>query len=84
MLTAYIRAAMHKATYKRLANGTYFGEIPMVPDVEADDRDLSTCRDRLQDALEAWLVNALATNAPIPVIDGIELKITRPTEPAEA
>ena len=31
MLTQYIQAAMHRATYELLEDGTFYGEIPDFP-----------------------------------------------------
>lgn len=52
MLTSYIRAAMHRAAYKILDDGTYFGHIPGFDGVWANTETLEACRDELEDVLE--------------------------------
>lgn len=74
MLTEYINAAMHQATYKILPDdNTYFGEIPGFDGVWANEPTLEACRDELQSALEGWLLLGLHQHHPIPVLAGINL-----------
>ena len=54
MLTRYIREAMKKASFKTLPNGTYFGEIPGLAGVWANEASLDRCREVLQEVLEEW------------------------------
>ncbi len=56
MLTAYIQAAMKRATYKLLEDGAYFGEIPGFQGVWASEASLEECRRVLQEVLEEWLL----------------------------
>ena len=79
MLIGYIRAAMHKATYKILPNdGTFWGEIPGFQGVWANAPTLEACRDELEEVLEEWIVLGISLHHPFPVVDGIELKIPEP------
>ena len=73
MLTDYIAAAMRRAKYKILDDGTYFGEIPGFRGVWANAESLAACRDDLQQALEGWLLLGLQKNARLPVVEGIRL-----------
>lgn len=76
MLTAYIRAAMRQATYEILPDdGSYYGEIPGFQGVWAEAPTLEACRDELQDVLETWILVRVADHLPLPVMDGIDLKI---------
>lgn len=74
MLTAYIRAAMGRATYEILDDGSYYGEIPGLPGVLANAPTLEACRQELQDVLEGWLILGLRLGHTIPVIGGIDLR----------
>lgn len=56
MLTVYIAEAMSRATYKILEDGTYFGEIPNLRGVWANEATLEGCRKVLQEVLEEWLL----------------------------
>jgi predicted RNase H-like HicB family nuclease len=74
MLTKYIRAAMARATYEILEDDrTYYGEIPGVQGVWANEPTLDACRQELESVLEDWLLFGLHKALPIPVLDGIDL-----------
>lgn len=74
MLTAYIQAAMRRATYEILEdNQGYYGEIPGLQGVWATADTLEGCREELQDALEGWLLLGLRLGHTIPPIEGIDL-----------
>lgn len=76
MLTEYIRAAMHGATYEILTDdGSFYGEIPDCQGVWANADTLEECRTELQSVLEAWILYRLAKQLSVPVIDGIDLAI---------
>jgi predicted RNase H-like HicB family nuclease len=46
MLTSYIQAAMHRATYQILSDdGSFSGEIPGFPGVWANASTLENCRE---------------------------------------
>jgi predicted RNase H-like HicB family nuclease len=77
MLTAYIGAAMRRAEYEKLEDGSYYGEIAGLEGVYADAASLEACRAELQSALEDWILFGLANGFPLPPIDGIELSVTR-------
>lgn len=80
MLTAYIRAAVNRATYELLGNGEgYYGEIPGLQGVWANADTLEVCRIELQSALEDWIWLGLRLGHTIPPLDGIDL--SRPIVP---
>jgi predicted RNase H-like HicB family nuclease len=73
MLTRYIREAMKKARYKTLENGTYFGQIPGLAGVWANESTRQECCDVLQEVLEEWLVFKIRDHDPIPRIGRVSL-----------
>ena len=76
MLTAYIKAALHKAHYAILPDGEgYFGTIEGLQGVWAQAGTLEACREELQEVLEEWIVLGLKMGHPLPSIDGITLAI---------
>lgn len=76
MLTKYIAAAMGHAKYELLEDGEgYFGSIPGLEGLWAQGDTFDACREELKSALEDWLIFSLARQAPIPVIDGIDLSV---------
>ena len=78
MLTKYLEAAMSAAHYEILSDdSTYYGEIPICRGVYANSRTLEGCRNELAEVLEDWLFLRIHQNLPIPVIDGLELKVEK-------
>ncbi len=77
MLTDYIHAAMRRATYELLSDGTYYGEIPGFQGVYANAKTLEACRDELQEVLEGWIVLGLRLGHSLPKVDGIELSVAQ-------
>jgi predicted RNase H-like HicB family nuclease len=73
MLTKYIEAAMHRATYELLEDGTFYGRIPECQGVWANAETLEACRDELQEVLEGWIILGLRLGHTLPIIDGIDL-----------
>ena len=76
MLTSYIRAAMRQARYEIIVDdGTFYGEIPVIPGVWANSKTLESCREELESVLEGWLLLSVADHSPIPDIDGNRIEI---------
>lgn len=73
MLTRYIQAAMKRARFKSLDDGTCFGEIPGLAGVWANEATVETCREVLQEVLEEWLVLKIRDNDPIPSLGRVRL-----------
>jgi predicted RNase H-like HicB family nuclease len=74
MLTQYIYAAMAIAAYEILEDDkTFYGSIPGLQGVWANEPTLEACRTELQSALEDWILIGLHLNHEIPVLDGIDL-----------
>ena len=79
VLTDYIRAAMRRAQYEILSDGTFYGEIPGSQGVYANAKTLDDCREELQDVLEGWIVLGLRPGHSLPVVDGIDLAMAPET-----
>ena len=73
MLTSYIQAAMVRAVYDKLEDGSFYAEIPELQGVYANEPTLESCRTELQSALEDWIVFGLVNGFPVPALDGIDL-----------
>ncbi len=78
MLTEYIRAAMGKARYEILPDKTYYGEIPGFQGIYANAETLEACREELEEVLEEWIFLRVARNLPLPVVNGLKLKVKEP------
>jgi predicted RNase H-like HicB family nuclease len=76
VLTEYIQAAMKKADYEILPDdGSYYGKIPGFKGVWANAKTLEDCRNELKEVLEDWILISISQHLPLPVIEGIELKV---------
>ncbi len=75
MLTDYIDAAMKRAQYEILEDGTYFGEIPELEGLWANAKTLEACREELQSGLEDWILMGVQFGDLIPVVEGIDLNV---------
>ena len=74
MLTAYIQAAMRRAKYEILPDDEgFYGEIPELQGVWANEDTLEACREELQSTLEDWILVGLRMGHTLPVIEGIDL-----------
>lgn len=79
MIREYLAAAMKRAKYDILTDdGTYYGEIPGFDGVNANAPQLEECRNLLEEALAEWLLLSLSRSLPVPVVDGLDLKIKEP------
>ncbi len=79
MIREYIAAAMKRAHYEILSDDEgYYGEIGGFEGVYSSAPTLEECRSQLEEVLEEWLLLSLSKSLPIPVVDGLELKIKEP------
>lgn len=75
MLTEYINASMRRAKYEILEDKTFYGEIPGFEGLYANEPTLEECRYELEKTLEDWILLSVSKKLPLPVIDGLELKV---------
>ena len=76
MLTDYINAALRRAHYEILPDDqTYYGEIPGMDGIYANAATLEDCRTELAEVLEEWILFRVSRSLPLPVVDGLELKV---------
>jgi predicted RNase H-like HicB family nuclease len=75
MLSKYIQAAMDRASYELLEDQGYYGRISGFEGVWSSAATLEACRRELEEVLEDWILLSVARHLPLPVIDGIEIKV---------
>jgi predicted RNase H-like HicB family nuclease len=75
MIAEYISAALKKAEYKRLEDGSWFAEISGFAGVWANGETVEICRSELSEVLEEWLILKIRDNDPLPVVNGRQIKI---------
>ncbi|MSQ07505.1 MAG: type II toxin-antitoxin system HicB family antitoxin [Dehalococcoidia bacterium] len=78
MIREYLGAAMKRARYEILSDdGTFYGEIPSFNGVYANAPQLEECRNLLEEVLEEWVLLRLSRQLPVPIVDGLDLKIQK-------
>ena len=76
MLSEYIQKVLEKAEYKKLADRTWFAEIPGFEGVWANNKTVEGCRKEIVEVLEEWIILKLRDRDPIPAIEGYGIGIT--------
>ncbi|MBU1626982.1 type II toxin-antitoxin system HicB family antitoxin [bacterium] len=84
ILTDYLEAAMAKAVYDKLEDGTYSGRIPQCKGVISFGTTLKECEAELRSTLEDWIFVGLKFRHELPVISNIDLNREPSCEPVEA
>jgi len=75
MLFEYIQKALEKAQYKILEDETWFAEIPGFEGVWANAKTVEECRHELMEVLEEWLILKIRDRDPIPVMEGVDIRV---------
>ncbi len=55
MPTDFVEKNLAKAKYKIIEDGSYFGEIPGLRGVWANNKNLEKCKEELKETIEEWL-----------------------------
>ncbi|MBU4331911.1 type II toxin-antitoxin system HicB family antitoxin [Patescibacteria group bacterium] len=77
MLTHYINNLIAQAKYEILKDdASYYGEIPGVQGVWANEKTLIKCQQSLREVLEEWLLIKLRRNEKLPVVKKIDLNVS--------
>ena len=79
MLVEYIQAALEKAEYKKLEDGSWFAEIQGFEGVWANSKTVEGCRKELIEVVEEWLILKLRDGDPIPDVNGRGIKVKEVT-----
>ena len=72
-LTSYIEIALECASYDKLEDGSFAGEIPNPKGVAAFGQSLRECENELRSTLEDWILVGLRLGHELPVLRGIDL-----------
>ena len=73
MITKYLHEAMHRAKYKILEDGTFYGWIEELPGVWTTTGSLEECKEELESVVEDWLLLGLRLGHNIPSLGDIDL-----------
>jgi predicted RNase H-like HicB family nuclease len=80
ILVKYCEKALQQAKYKTLEDGTWFSEIDGFEGVWGNGGTVEECRTDLLEALEEWVILKLQDGDPLPVVDGVAIKVSEVAE----
>jgi len=75
LITTYIEAAMARAQYERLEDGTCWASVPSLQGVWSNADCQENCQLQLREVLEEWILVRLRHDLPMPDLDGIDLSV---------
>jgi predicted RNase H-like HicB family nuclease len=70
MFSEYIDAALKRAKYDTLENGTYMATVDGLRGVIATGETIEACREDLIEVIEEWVTIRLQKGLDIPTLDG--------------
>ena len=76
MIREYIDRALHRATYDKLEDGTFAGEVPGLQGVLAHAETLEGCREQLAEVIEEWVLVRVSRGLSTPALDGVTVTVT--------
>ena len=74
MFSEYIGAALRRAKYEPLENGTYMATVEGLRGVLATGETIEKCREDLIEVIEEWIAIRLQRGLAIPDLDGYASK----------
>ena len=77
MFLEYIKAALRRAKYETLENGSYMATVEGLRGVIATGETIEGCREDLSEAIEEWIAIRLQRGLAIPDLDGHAIGISK-------
>lgn len=77
MFSEYIGAALRRAKYEPLENGTYMATVEGLRGVLATGETIEKCREDLIEVIEEWIAIRLQRGLAIPDLDGYEVNVSQ-------
>jgi predicted RNase H-like HicB family nuclease len=77
MFSEYIEAALRRAKYETLENGTYMATVDGLRGVIATDETIEACRVDLIEVIEEWITIRLQRGLDIPALDGNAISVSQ-------
>ena len=75
MIIEYCQKAIERAEYKKLDDGSWFGEIPGFQVVWTNCDSVEKCRNELVTVLEEWLLLKVRDCDTVPDLAGLKVEI---------
>ena len=77
MFSEYIDAALRRAKYETLENGTYMATVDGLRGVIATGETIEACRVDLIEVIEEWITIRLQRGLDIPALDGNAISVSQ-------
>ncbi len=77
MFSEYIEAALRRAKYETLGNGTYMATVDSLQGVIATGETIEACRVDLIEVIEEWITVRLQRGLGIPAVDGYVIGVSQ-------
>lgn len=76
MLLQYIQTALEQAHYEIIEDEEpFYGEIPALTGVWATGKTLESCRHRLAEAVEDWILFSVAKGLELPALGDVVIQL---------
>ena len=75
MIRQYVEAALRRAHYEKLGDGTFYGEVRRLRGVLATGPSLEGCRDQLAEAVEEWVLVRVARGLKVPALGKLVVRV---------
>jgi len=77
MSSLYIEAALRRAKYETLENGTYMAAVDGLRGVIATGETIEACRVDLIEVIEEWITIRLQRGLDIPTLEGNPISVSQ-------
>lgn len=77
MIRDYLEAALGRARYSQLDDGSYAAEVRGLRGIIATGSTLEACRKDLESVVEEWILVRVARGLKIPALGGVKIRIRK-------
>ena len=77
MIRDYLAAALKRASYTKLEDGSYAAGVRGLSGVIATGKTLEACRDHLQDVVEEWILIRVSRGLAVPAVGRARIGIRK-------
>lgn len=77
MFAEYIFAALRRAKYDTLENGSFMATVEGLPGVIATGKTIEECREDLIEVIEEWITIRLQRGLSMPTLDGCTIGVSQ-------
>ena len=77
MIRDYLAAALRRARYSQLEDGSYCVEVRGLRGVIATGATLEACRSELENVIEEWILVRVARGLDVPSLGGVRIRVRK-------